>query len=177
MDCVTWSLFTHCMQVFFTDNRIGDDGAQVVADALKINMTLTKLLLRWNHIGVDGARAVADTLKVNTTLTQLILSDNGIGVDGARAVADALKVNKTLTELILEWCCSQHAVLEMMELRQLLMPSKSTQRSRNCIYKGIQLVRQLKEPSNPAQMLAVKLRCRIEWYCPLVFCVLGLSSL
>ncbi|XP_004364145.2 hypothetical protein CAOG_03306 [Capsaspora owczarzaki ATCC 30864] len=86
---------------FYLDsNQIGDAGAQAIAEALK-DKPLAELKLGGNRIGDAGARAIAEALKVNKTLTQLEFGDNPIGDVGAQAVAEALTVNKTLTRLSL----------------------------------------------------------------------------
>ena len=83
-------------------NGIGDQGATALAEALKENSTLTVLHLDGNDIGVQGATGLAEALKVNSTLTVLHLGDNRIGDRGATGLAEALKVNSTLTELHLD---------------------------------------------------------------------------
>ncbi|KJE91288.1 TKL protein kinase, variant 1 [Capsaspora owczarzaki ATCC 30864] len=82
--------------------RLGDAGAQAIAEALKVNTGVTTLVLGENQIGDAGAQAIGEALKVNRTLTELLLSENQIGDAGAQAVADALKVNTSLTELSLD---------------------------------------------------------------------------
>ncbi|CAF1643743.1 unnamed protein product, partial [Adineta ricciae] len=83
-------------------NKIGDEGARHLADALTHNTTLTTLNLEVNKIGDEGARHLADALTHNTTLTTLNLSSNKIGHEGARHLADALRHNASLTTLNLE---------------------------------------------------------------------------
>ncbi|KJE92022.1 hypothetical protein CAOG_03058 [Capsaspora owczarzaki ATCC 30864] len=80
-------------------NLIADVGARAIAEAVRANCTLTVVDLTENRIGDAGARAFAETLKVNNTLTKLDLDENQIGDAGAQAIAEALKVNKTLTTL------------------------------------------------------------------------------
>ncbi|XP_004363847.2 hypothetical protein CAOG_03008 [Capsaspora owczarzaki ATCC 30864] len=80
-------------------NLIADVGARAIAEAVRANCTLTVVDLAENRIGDAGARAFAETLKVNNTLTKLDLNENQIGDAGAQAIAEALKVNKTLTRL------------------------------------------------------------------------------
>ena len=80
-------------------NNIGDEGAKVIADALKGNKTLTTLDLSHNNIEVEGTKALAEALKDNKTLTTLNLSHNEIGDEGAKAIAEALRINTTLTTL------------------------------------------------------------------------------
>ena len=82
-------------------NKIGDDGAKDLAEALKVNTALTKLYLDGNKIGDNGAKDLAEALKVNTALTELHFISNKIGDDGAKDLAKALKVNTALTELVL----------------------------------------------------------------------------
>src|SRR5436190_1581627 len=72
---------------------VGAGAAETLADALKVNQTLTKLYLTYNLIGDAGAETLADALKVNRTLTVLYLGSNQIGGAGAETLADALKVN------------------------------------------------------------------------------------
>ena len=55
--------------------------------------------LRWNNIGAEGAKYVAEALKVNTSLTEIHLGGNNIGAEGAKYVAEALKVNTSLTKI------------------------------------------------------------------------------
>ncbi|KAI9029127.1 kinase-like domain-containing protein [Hyaloraphidium curvatum] len=85
--------------LWLDDNSIGVEGARALAQALKTNSALTRLDLPRNSIGVEGARALAEALKDNSTLTTLHLGNNSIGVEGARALAEALKVNSTLRTL------------------------------------------------------------------------------
>ena len=83
------------------DNRIGDEGARALGDALKTNTTLIELDLRceqhhkkaqqgckahngtWrgadNEIGDEGTCTLGDALKTNTTLARLSLSSEQQG--------------------------------------------------------------------------------------------------
>ena len=59
--------------------NIDGDGAKAkaIAEALKVNTTLTYLNLRFNYIGDECAKAIADALKdPNCKLTQIDLSGN-----------------------------------------------------------------------------------------------------
>jgi len=80
-------------------NHIGGEGAQALAEMLKVNTTVMTIDLTWNQIGAEGARALAEMLKVNTTVTTIDLGYNSIGVKGAEALAEMLKVNTTVTEI------------------------------------------------------------------------------
>jgi NAD(P)-dependent dehydrogenase (short-subunit alcohol dehydrogenase family) len=52
-------------------NRIGDQGATVVAHALKQNVALQRLFLGGNFIGAVGGMALLDALSVNRTISHL----------------------------------------------------------------------------------------------------------
>ena len=47
-----------------------------------------------NDIGKEGAKALAEALKVNTTLTSLNLDNNKIGKKERKALGAALKINR-----------------------------------------------------------------------------------
>ena len=49
------------------------DGAIAIAEAVKINTTLTTLNLRCCNINSDGAKAIREALETNTTI-QIITS-------------------------------------------------------------------------------------------------------
>ncbi|KAF8925408.1 hypothetical protein BGZ47_003281, partial [Haplosporangium gracile] len=74
----------------------GHNGAQVPAEALKTNSTLTTLNLRNNSIGDNGAVALAEALKINSALTTFNLKINPIRDNGAQALTKALKSNSTV---------------------------------------------------------------------------------
>ncbi|KAL0237827.1 hypothetical protein GEMRC1_012301 [Eukaryota sp. GEM-RC1] len=86
-----------------TNGHVGSEGAIALADALKVNSTVTQIKLQRNSIGTEGAIALADALKVNSTVVRICLKRNSICIEGAIALADALKVNSTVT-----WIHLQH---------------------------------------------------------------------
>ena len=92
-------LNTTLEKLFLASNNLGCDGARALAEALCVNTTLRELQLSNNHMRDDGARALAEALRSNTTLTSLCLGENELGEDGARALAGALCVNTTLHKL------------------------------------------------------------------------------
>ena len=73
------SYFYSTINLFF--DRIGDEGAKYVAEALKVNTSLTEIDLGWNNIDAEGAKYVAEALKVNTSLTEIDLDGNNIDAD------------------------------------------------------------------------------------------------
>ena len=56
---------------------------------------MTELHLAWNKLGAEGGRAVADAIKVNTSLTWLNLVANELDAHTLSAIEDALQANKT----------------------------------------------------------------------------------
>ena len=58
--------------IYLNDNKIGDEGAKAIGEALKVNTSLTEIDLGHNKIGTEGAKAIGEALKVNTSLTELI---------------------------------------------------------------------------------------------------------
>jgi Ran GTPase-activating protein (RanGAP) involved in mRNA processing and transport len=83
----------------FGGKFVGDACARVLAASLKVNTTLTSLEISDSSVGDAGAGALAEVLQANTTLTSLHLYGNSVGVVGATALAQALEVNGTLTTL------------------------------------------------------------------------------
>ena len=64
-------------------------GVPALCEALKNDVTTTKLNLSWLNLGDSGAAALAEALKVNCTLKELRLGVNSIGDEGAAALAEA----------------------------------------------------------------------------------------
>ena len=83
----------------FCNKRSCQSVATCIAEAIKVNKTLTNLNLRNNGIGDAGATCIAEAIKVNKTQTNLDLRSNGISDAGATCIAEAIKINKTLTFL------------------------------------------------------------------------------
>ena len=75
---------------------IGDQRAVLLANALRKNAGVTRLVLSGNNIGALGAAALADALKENSALVHLDLSSNPIGESGVEAIERALQ------------CCNLH---------------------------------------------------------------------
>ena len=92
-------------RITFAFKGINDEHCEVIATCLKKKECKCEALwLNDNLITVKGAKQLADALKVNTTLTELYLNYNNIGDDGLEALLDALKTNKTLLKLELGCC-------------------------------------------------------------------------
>ena len=82
-----------------SSNNISSEGVVPLADAFRTNTSLTYLNLQTNFIGDEGGVALADALRINTSLTDLNLWNNSIGDAGGVAIAEALAINTSLTNL------------------------------------------------------------------------------
>ena len=81
------------------DCGIGDFGAEIVADFLKHDKTVTEVWLARCFIGPDGCRAIAEGLKYNKVVEGVNLSQNQIGREGFEALIDALSFNVCITRM------------------------------------------------------------------------------
>ncbi|KAF2446188.1 RNI-like protein [Karstenula rhodostoma CBS 690.94] len=66
---------------------------------LQRNRTMRVLLIKYQKLGLQGANTLADVLKVNTTLEQLYCENNGIPLQGFTDLVNALHRNTTLLHL------------------------------------------------------------------------------
>ncbi|KAJ4303084.1 hypothetical protein N0V90_001975 [Kalmusia sp. IMI 367209] len=66
---------------------------------LQRNRKLRVLLIKYQKLGLQGANTLADVLKVNTTLEQLYCENNGIPLQGFTDLVNALHRNTTLLHL------------------------------------------------------------------------------
>ena len=75
--------------------QVNDNACQFIATELKINTCKCESLwLNDNKITSTGAKNIAEALKVNNTLTELYLNYNNIGDSGLKYLVDALIENK-----------------------------------------------------------------------------------
>ena len=79
-----------------TDSHLGDEGANVLSEGLRINSTLTKLMLMGNKQDVHTEIYV----ELYNNNNQIVLG-NDIGNEGARMLCESLKTNPSLTSLLL----------------------------------------------------------------------------
>ena len=73
--------------------KIGESGAEIVADFLKHDETLNCVALVGCKIGLRGLKAIASALKQNNTVESVDLSSNQIEKEGAAALIDSLERN------------------------------------------------------------------------------------
>lgn len=77
-------------------NQIAAEGLIALADALKVNRSITTLNLAQNNIREGGIVDLVEALKVNHTLQELSLSFNKINSQGLSDLSGFLAVNNTL---------------------------------------------------------------------------------
>ena len=123
----------------WADNKIGAEGARALGDALKENITLTKLDLDRE---LEDHKIAAKEQGKHSCGVEL-LADNKIGVEGARALSDALKTNLIALPILnlsckqenhkrskaatVAWGDWQSMKLVMKEPEHWVMHSRSTQ--------------------------------------------------
>ena len=97
----TPDMMTCLEKLIISGNKLGDDGAVILADGIIKSNTLKLLEISYNDIRARGAIAIANSLTHNTTMEVLGISGNPISRDGAIAIAEAITNNKTLKTLYL----------------------------------------------------------------------------
>jgi Ran GTPase-activating protein (RanGAP) involved in mRNA processing and transport len=91
-------------------NSIGFNGVKQLADAMRINSTVTDLVLSFNPgISDEGAQHLAHMLTLNSTISTLLCCDCGFGETGVMSMATALSVNTTLQCIGLSYARSSTA--------------------------------------------------------------------
>ena len=102
MAAVLGELSSSIARLSLSDNAITDEGARVLAAALRRNDTLETLDLVFNSIGTDGLRALCGAMESNVTLQTLYLHANPCEEDKAlMGVLNAtLKRNKAHAPLL-----------------------------------------------------------------------------
>ena len=82
------------------NNIITSAGANVLAEALRDDTTLTSIDISNNNFDTKGIRALLDSgLQYNRGLRKLSISNNGISLTGAIVLANFMETNNTIEEL------------------------------------------------------------------------------
>ncbi|RNA15578.1 leucine rich repeat [Brachionus plicatilis] len=100
----------HLETLFLGANRIGDDGAKIVADILKTDSKLSRLNMTSSRIGPEGMKYLAQSMQSNSSLLLLDLGymkasmdvgelGNFIQDEGAEYLAEMVRKNKSLLSL------------------------------------------------------------------------------
>ena len=77
------------------------EGIIAIAEALKITTSVTKVLVGGNRLGEEGATVLCDALRESTVtkVQELDLKHNQIGPEGAKAVAAMAAVVASVTSV------------------------------------------------------------------------------
>jgi len=78
-------------------NKIGDEGARALAEALPHAPKLEELFLAGNGIGDKDARALAKVLRQTKNIKKLVLTDSNISVEAKKVQHTAWIVRCLLT--------------------------------------------------------------------------------
>ena len=71
----------------------------MIANAIRINITLVKLDISFTTLSDEGVTAISKCLKINNILQELNLSNNKITSEGATRIAEAMNANNVLQKL------------------------------------------------------------------------------
>jgi Ran GTPase-activating protein (RanGAP) involved in mRNA processing and transport len=89
-------------EVFLGANRIGPEGAECIASALRVNKTISKIYLEGNSLGAQGAAAfcqVLEELNGETGLKHLYVDNNNIGKELSNRLAQAMRSDTVIEEI------------------------------------------------------------------------------
>ena len=117
--CLCLPLPLSCAQLNLSGNKLGPEGAKVLAPAIAVCASLTRVDVRHNNIVGDGASQLSTAVLGNTTIeifnvipikemrtdsfTTLDLKMKYIGVEGGMVVAGLLPAMASLTKLNLHY--------------------------------------------------------------------------
>src|SRR3990167_4404212 len=76
------------------DNKIGPDGAKILASAIKNSSGLHVLNLRNNAIGIQGTKALAEALVANKQIHLVDLSYNNLGFEFIEEITEYYKLDR-----------------------------------------------------------------------------------
>ncbi|UJR17020.1 hypothetical protein I4U23_003918 [Adineta vaga] len=89
--------------LYIMENQISEKGLGCIVNVLRKNKTLTSLGIDSNELGSGAMRLLTPIVRFNETITDLSISYNQIDDLGAFYLADALAYNTTLTSLDLRY--------------------------------------------------------------------------
>lgn len=85
-------------KLFLQEVGAGDEGAAKLAALLKTS-NLQLLAIANNKVTSEGMTALVEALRVNKSLTTIVLYGNPIGDEGAAALATVIKTSTTLIDV------------------------------------------------------------------------------
>lgn len=102
---------------------IGNTGASSIAEAVRVNKSLTHLYLTSNNIWPDGALSIAEALLHNKTLSFLGLSHNRMGNAGVSRIAKAVMNHQSITHL--DFSINQVDSFGVLSIAELLQHNRT----------------------------------------------------
>ena len=112
-------------QLDLSRNGLGSEGAKSLAEALKVNASLTSINLKQNKLGDEGwgvilAGACANK---NSKIASIDVSRENIGPSGAKLIGEALRTSASasLTQ-VLAFCSFSHRTFCFISCIQLQCP-------------------------------------------------------
>jgi Ran GTPase-activating protein (RanGAP) involved in mRNA processing and transport len=90
---------SHLLSLSLYNNDIGPQGAQEIAEALKVNSSVTWIRYL-PSISINPSHLPSLLLCSPSHLLSLSLYNNDIGPQGAQQIAEALKVNSSVTVIM-----------------------------------------------------------------------------
>jgi Ran GTPase-activating protein (RanGAP) involved in mRNA processing and transport len=97
-DALRKSTVTKVQELGLEVNEIGPEGAKAVAALCAAMASLTKIMVHSNRLGDEGATILCDALR-ESMVQELDLSSNDIGPEGAKAVAAMTAAVASLTSV------------------------------------------------------------------------------
>jgi len=107
---------TGATEALYADQKIGDEDALKVAEALKTNTTVTLLDLTGCELTDTSGVAIAEALKTNTTISKLKLDNNGVGDPTIIALSEILATSTVMEELWFQVCKITNAGAEVLKV-------------------------------------------------------------
>jgi len=75
----------------------------MISDSLMNNNTLLEINMSYNQISIEGANMIAEIIRVNVVLQKLDVSYCRIPSKGAKVISNSYKSNKIMRELVISW--------------------------------------------------------------------------
>ena len=102
--CLLGENRTAVRTVNMSDNGIGDEGVEAIADALKRNRSVVKLVIENVEMTVKGIGEIATMLTSNESVECLVLNNNVIDEDGLKLLVEGLEQNKGVKHIYMNSC-------------------------------------------------------------------------
>lgn len=125
------------VELNFGGSKIGDDGAEIVAEFLKHDNCVKYLWLNHNEIGLRGIKAIAEALKHNRTLENLNVISCQLSDEGFRSLKRAFDYNVCLTDCRISTTMSAFdsgiAIHRLSQIRNATLIPAAVRRATLCI--------------------------------------------